>query len=312
MSSKSVDESEHIFRFSDVTAEPLRVLAPIQGYEQKPLVSLEEAVNPLISLIPDVEQMVWTVKKNHFKGEHGLTDDESASILLYTMEWTPKNKSFYAILNNTLRAVDRQLLRPWFLYLRLIMTSLTKLPSTVNYLTVYCGCRLDLSAQYARGSIRTWWGFTSCTTSIAVLSEERCLGESGTRTVFAIQCYSAKSIKQYSLYPEEEEVLLPPGCQFQVIDCLNQGDGLHIIQLKEIQPPFPLINPVQQPSNVTLQSKQQSFSSSVKPVPKTFTSSQCDNSKPKEYIDHMYSDRVIASLKDISSFQKKMNIAKNA
>jgi len=86
MATKFVDESQCIFRFSDVPTESKRMLPPIQGYENMPLVSLEEAIHPLISLVPEIERMAWTVKQNHFEGEHGLTDDESASILLYTME----------------------------------------------------------------------------------------------------------------------------------------------------------------------------------------------------------------------------------
>jgi hypothetical protein len=56
--------------------------------------------------------MAWTVKQYHFEGEHGLTDNESASILLYTMEWEPREKSFYITLNNTLQAANRNLLKP--------------------------------------------------------------------------------------------------------------------------------------------------------------------------------------------------------
>ena len=48
----------HIHRFVDVAAEPRRMLLPIQGYENMPLVSLEKAVISLASLIPDVKQMV--------------------------------------------------------------------------------------------------------------------------------------------------------------------------------------------------------------------------------------------------------------
>src|ERR1700722_1274595 len=143
MAAKFVDESKCILRFSDFPAEPRRMLPPIQGYENMPLVSLEEAIDPLTSLIPDVERMAWTVKQSHFDGEHDLTDDESASILLYTMEWEPRDKSFYIILNNTLQAANRNLLKPWFPYLRLIMTSLAKLPSDSHHLTVYRGVKLD-------------------------------------------------------------------------------------------------------------------------------------------------------------------------
>jgi hypothetical protein len=309
MAEKFVDESKHVLRFSDFTVNPQRMLPPIQGFEKMPLVSLEQAVDPLTSLVPEVERMAWTVKQSHFTGEHGLTDDESASILLYTLEWEPQNKSFYIILNNTLQTANRQLLRPWFLYLRLIITALTKLPSDSNYRTIHRGVKLDLSAQYPKGSTVTWWGFSSCTAKIEVLSNDQFLGRSGTRTLFNIECQSAKDIKQFSFYPEEEEVLLPPARTFQVVGCLNQNNGLHIIHLKEIQPKFPLINSVQQSPNILPIPKQQSVpilssspdqmrktvpsSTSIEQVPKAVVPPKCDNVKLQKHIDAMYSDRVI-------------------
>jgi hypothetical protein len=300
------------------------MLPPIQGYENMPLVSLEEAVDPLTSLVPDVERMAWTVKQSHFEGEHDLTDDEEASILLYTMEWQPREKSFYIILNKTLQAANRELLTPWFLYLRLVMTSLAKIPSDSNRLIVYRGVKLDLSAQYPPGSTVTWWGLSSCTTSVGVLSNERFLGASGTRTLFNIECHSAKSIKQYSFYPEEEEVLLPPARQFQVIGCLNQGNGLHIIQLKEIQPKFPLINPIPQPPTLSSKSKpppvqqlpKPSVPTPVKQTPKTLPPApiekvqktllppKCKDPNLQKSVDALYSDPVNVSLKTATSCQK--------
>jgi hypothetical protein len=325
MAAKFVDESKHILRFSDFTAEPRRMLPPIQGYENMPLVSLEEAVDPLTSLVPDVERMAWTVKQSHFEGEYDLTNDEEASILLYTMEWEPRETSFYIILNNTLQAANRQLLRPWFLYLRLVMTALAKIPSDSNRLIVYRGVKLDLSAQYPKGSTVTWWGFSSCTTSVEVLSNERFLGTSGTRTLFNIECHSAKSIKQYSFYPEEEEVLLPPARQFEVKGCLNQGNGLHIIQLKEIQPKFPLINPIPQTPTPSSKSKPPPVHQQPKPfvptpvkqspttlepapiekVQKTLLPPKCKDPNLQEYVDALYSDPVNVSLKTITSCQKQ-------
>ncbi|CAF5065861.1 unnamed protein product, partial [Rotaria socialis] len=37
--------------------------------------------------------------------------------------------------------------------------------------------------------------------------------------------------------------------QFKVVACLSQGKDFYMIQLKEIQPPFPLIELVPQPSS---------------------------------------------------------------
>jgi hypothetical protein len=306
MAAKTVDESKCILRFSDFTQKPRRMLPPIQGYENMPLVSLEEAVDPLISLVPEVERMVWTIKQNEFEGEHGLTDDESASIMLYTMEWKPRDKSFFVILNNTLQEADRQLLEPWFLYLRLIMTSLTKIPSNPHPLTVFRGVKEDLSAKYEEGKTVTWWGFSSCTTSVKVLSNERFLGQNGTRTLFNIECHSAKSIKHYSFYPKEEEVLLPPARQFQVMGYLNQGHGLHIIQLKEIEPKFPLINPV----TLLPKSIKTPISSPKPPVEQksiTLKPPQCGDPKLQKSIDALYLDPVIVLLETIYFFQKTIH-----
>ncbi len=76
--------------------------------------------------------MVYIVKQNCNNPEDNLTPDESASIMLYSMEWSSREKSFYFILNKSLRSENRQLLKPWFLYLRLFLHALSKLPSFNN------------------------------------------------------------------------------------------------------------------------------------------------------------------------------------
>ncbi|CAF1461843.1 unnamed protein product [Rotaria sordida] len=235
----NVNEQKQTHRFSDIAAEPRRMLLPIQGFEKMPLVSLEKAIRPVVSFVPDVEQMVWIAKENCHRPKDGLTTDESASIMLYTMQWEPYEKSFYVKLNTTLRASVREQLKPWFLYLRLIINVLQKLPSTHH--VVYRGIKSDLTAQYSQGSTIVWWGFSSCTRSIETLKNECFLGKKGKRTLFHIECASGKNIQSHSFYAEEDEVLLPPARQFEVIGCLNQGNGLQIIQLRETQPKFPLI-----------------------------------------------------------------------
>ncbi|CAF4308625.1 unnamed protein product, partial [Rotaria magnacalcarata] len=39
----------------------------------------------------------------------------------------------------------------------------------------------------------------------------------------------------------EDEILLPAARQFKVVACLSQSKDLYMVQLKEIQPQFPLI-----------------------------------------------------------------------
>ncbi|CAF4186082.1 unnamed protein product, partial [Rotaria magnacalcarata] len=103
----------------------------------------------------------------------------------------------------------------------------------------YRGVRLDLSNRYIKGESIVWWGFSSCTTSVHVLDSEIFLGKTGRRTMFTLQCKSARDISQHSFYPAENEVLLMAATQFKVMGSLDQG-SLHIIQLEETTPPFPL------------------------------------------------------------------------
>lgn len=229
-------------RFKDVSGEPLRMLLPIQGYENMPLVPLEDAVFPLISLVPQIKRMVYIVKERCEDPQDGLSIDESAAIMLYTLEWVPKQKSFYFILNNALRAENRQRLKPWFRYLKLVVTALAKLPSARR--CVYRGVKADLHQAYPKGKICIWWGFSSCTTTLEVLKSEDFLGKKGNRTMFTIECDTGKDIRNHSIFPSEEEVLLPAARQFRVVSSFDSGNNLHIIQLKEIEPPFPLLEPI--------------------------------------------------------------------
>ncbi|CAF1354093.1 unnamed protein product, partial [Rotaria sp. Silwood1] len=69
-----------------------------------------------------------------------------------------------------------------------------------------------------------------------------------------IECDSGKDIQKYSSFKTEHEILLPAARQFKVGACLNQGKDLYLIQLKEIQPRFPLIAlvPITSPKKLSL------------------------------------------------------------
>ncbi|CAF1592868.1 unnamed protein product [Adineta ricciae] len=240
-------------RFSDVGALPNRMFAPIEGYEHMPLVSLEEAVEPLVNIVPKVQRNVFIVKQNCQHPEDGLSSDESASIMLYTFESKPHESSLYVILNAALRLEKREQLVPWFLYLRLILTALGKLPSERRF--VVRGVKADLRAEYPKGNTFIWWGFSSCTSTVEVLECEGFFGKTGTRTLFQIDCYTGKDVKNHSFIRAEEEILLLPARQFQITSCLDSGNGLHIIQLKEIKPSFPLLELSEIPNPVLLPKK---------------------------------------------------------
>ena len=49
-------------RFMDVAEEPEQALMPIEGYEKKPLVSLEKAVTPIENTPDNLDPKVKTAK----------------------------------------------------------------------------------------------------------------------------------------------------------------------------------------------------------------------------------------------------------
>ena len=113
----------------DILHESDQIFEPITGYEQEPLVSLEEACQPLQTILGTELKLYITVAKlNSKECKNGLTQDESASIYLYTMEWNETEKSLFAVFNQTLCTNDRSQLQPWLKYLKLFFTAFVKLP----------------------------------------------------------------------------------------------------------------------------------------------------------------------------------------
>ena len=226
-----------IDRFLDAGKETNTPLQPIEGYEKKPLVSLEEAVEPVKKMVSDLDRNVWLAKRKTFGLTCGLTVDEATAIYIYTMEWAEKEKSVYAQLNSTLRSFERGTLKPWFSYLKLILTALWKLPPIKC--VIWRGIHGDVRDQYKEDCI--WWGFSSCTESMPIM--ETFLGKSGSRTVFMIECINGKSIQKYSFFNHENEILLVPGTYLRVVDKCSLGEGLHMIRLKETTPSHTLLQP---------------------------------------------------------------------
>ncbi|CAF2171307.1 unnamed protein product [Rotaria magnacalcarata] len=242
-----IDEQQHTQRFSDIADEPCKMLLPIEGYANQPLVTLEEAVEPIVEYVPDVRRRVYFAKMKCAELSSGkLSIDEAASIALYSMEWKPQKECLYYVFNQTLRSENREKLKPWFLFLKLILTALAQIPSSLSF--VYRGIKQDMRKEYPEGKTFVWWGFSSCTTKLNVLQKEQFLGKTDPRTFFTITCDSGKDIRKYSFFQAEDEILLPAARQFIVESCLDQGNDLYMIQLKEIQPRFPLIELVPQTS----------------------------------------------------------------
>ena len=241
VTSNSVRMTHVSARFLDGSEERLNALAPLSGYAEGPLVSLKAAVEKLPKSVYDVDSRAWTAMERCTNPSNELTRDESAAIVLYTIEWDPGHPSLYAVLNKALRHEDRGGLTPWFPYLKLILTGLFKLPSICC--TVWRVVHGDLRTQYIQGETITWWGFSSCTSTLNVLQHSHYWSTSGPRTLFLIDCVNGKNIRRHSYFAQEDEVLLLPCTHLQVIGHLTSRENLHIIHLREVSPPVMLLKP---------------------------------------------------------------------
>jgi NAD:arginine ADP-ribosyltransferase len=173
--------------------------SPIYGYQDQQITTLEEAVQSITHVIPNVINYV-TQAKLQCRKTNILTEDESAAIYLYTM-----GSPFFSTLNCHLRAMDRQALRPWFAYLKLFITALNKLPSFKGF--VWRGEPKRSNFTYPDYTLQTWWAITSTSKDLKII--EPFLGDTG--ILYAIEPTNGKDVSQYAANPQEQEVILMPG-----------------------------------------------------------------------------------------------------
>jgi hypothetical protein len=164
-----------------------------------------------------------------------------AVFALYTAELA--GLSPYGGCNEALRSADRSKCKPYVKFIWYLMHAMAKCEPYVGG-NVYRGVKADLRAQYPADREVTWFQFSSCTCDIQVEQSEQFCGSSGTRTLFSIELTTgrARVITKFSLVPSEAEVLLPPNSRFKVMGQLDAGNGLVIIQLKELPSRDPIID----------------------------------------------------------------------
>ncbi len=197
---------------------------PIDGYQDLPVPTLEEAIQKITPPIPRIMDYVATAKKECNRNSKLLTWDESAAIYLYSMPI-----SFFPCLNSALRVKNRHALKSWFAFLKLFITALEKLPSTKK--TVWRGVEGDVGSIFADGDVHIWWSVNSC--SMALYIVQIFLGDRG--TLFAIDTIYGKDVSAFSAFPDEQEVILMPGTRVRA-KCkpLSFIDRLSVIHLEEI------------------------------------------------------------------------------
>ena len=217
-------------RFTDVELENKRLPACF-GYITCKILPLDEAMKELHGVLPEISRFIKLARRLCIHpNEDNLTKDEAATLYLYTMEMA-EDACVYRILNQTLRIEDRSKVRPWFGYLKLMDSAVSKLPNFKG--TVWRGIDKDVTKAFKKGQKIIWWSVTSCSKSVNVISSF--LEKAHQSTLFNIECSTGKLIAAYTSFPNEDEVILMPGTTFEVVaDPLNHRGGLNIIHLKEL------------------------------------------------------------------------------
>ena len=194
---------------------------PISGYESVPLMSLEDAVRKIEPFVPDVMIHVATAKDKCTQNTK-LNKNESAAIYIYTME-----TSFYSSLNQRLRNENHSDLEPWFPYLKLFITAVSKLPPCVT--TVWRGIRNVEASNFEQGDQHSWWSISSCAYYIGLADGFTC----GDGVLFCIESIYGRDISKYSVNKTECEVILLPGTSLCVKDKSFTDTHVPIIHLKQ-------------------------------------------------------------------------------
>ena len=182
--------------------------------------------------------------------------DALRAVYVYTAETAGDvARPLYATLNGYLRARDRDALKAYRPYVRLLLQGIRALEEAgLRYEgTVYRGIRMSSAAEQDElveyykqrvGRQVAWCGFSSCTRRVDALQSAQFLGPAGLRVQFVVERAKGLDVMKAGLSaygPAEAEVLLACGTQVEVVGVLNMGHGLWTVQLRYAEKQWDLL-----------------------------------------------------------------------
>nr|QDO16507.1 poly [ADP-ribose] polymerase 2 [Crypthecodinium cohnii]USW07837.1 poly [ADP-ribose] polymerase 2 [Crypthecodinium cohnii] len=203
-------------------------LSPVDGIMELALPPTLETAASKLCAMKDIKASTDR-GRTHAKKQSGgpakkMEEHLYAAIMLYT------SNAIYRDLNKVLRSEDRTKIKKYFLYLRLLLEALGRLPQQVK--TLWRGIGVDLYDQYQVGQTITWWGVSSCTADIKV-AKNFMNGCGGKCTLLTVKTMTAADISDITFFGNEKENLLAPGTQLKVVSSKREGKVTEI-QLEEV------------------------------------------------------------------------------
>ena len=213
--------------FEEVQAEDDGLL-PISGVMSLPLPKDLETACSGICTAGSIKSSMARGKKHQEKQSGGpskaMESHLYGAIMLYT------SNAIYKQLNAALRSEDRNKIKKYKPYLRLLFEALNRLPQQTR--TLWRGIGVDLYDQYAVGSTITWWGVSSCTSDQQV-AKNFMKGCGSACTLLTVKTKTAADISEITFYGNEKESLLAPGTQLKVVNSVRKGK-VSEISLEEV------------------------------------------------------------------------------
>eukprot|EP00440_Ansanella_granifera_P075784 gb/GFBE01082241.1/.p1 GENE.gb/GFBE01082241.1/~~gb/GFBE01082241.1/.p1 ORF type:complete len:213 (+),score=59.69 gb/GFBE01082241.1/:1-639(+) len=178
--------------FEEIGGEDEEKLAPISGVMELDVPKTLPLACQGICGVKEVKSCTTKGKKLEAKKAgkplKPMTADLYGSILLYT------SNAIYRQLNKALRDEDREQVKAYFQYLRMLFEACARLPQ--RKVTLWRGVGVDLFDQYKVGSTITWWGVSSCTSDQKV-AQNFANGCAGQTTVLTVETTTAYLLDVY-------------------------------------------------------------------------------------------------------------------
>ena len=211
-----------------VTGDSKQLQKIISAYKKSNPRSLEEAC--LSVPVPSLRRAIRLAKRATESLETDLELDERAAIHLLTQQ-----HQFSQELDETLKKNDRRSLELWFGYFRVLFSAINKLPAFEG--TVWHFVPPKTKKRYFKGEERIWWSFVSSALSLETLKSSELFTNDTDPFVFKIDLFNGRSIREFSAYSNDEEIIIIPGTYFRIVD-IKPNDQFTIIELQQIAAPI--------------------------------------------------------------------------
>lgn len=198
----------------------------IDEYETKETVSIDTMLEPFLASTDQLEDHLKKAKfLPNMNTQHGLNEDQIAAVYLYADDWS--ENSLHRQLNQALQSGNKETIKPWLGFLKLLNSALEKLPTVKG--TIYRGLPKNIETQLKDKSEIVLWQYVSCSTSSGIINS--ILDENS--IVCSIESLSAKNITGYTPYSADFEVLLLPGT-FLHIKSTNCFEEINVVNDTEM------------------------------------------------------------------------------